>query len=531
MILLEAASGKHPFDGLSEQVINHHLATRPIEITGVADEGVAHLCRGLLLRDPARRYGAEEVARWLAGDLTLIAPRESNAAIVRPYQIGEHAATSGEELALALTANWPEGVRDLERGLIRDWLKKDLRDFELIRSLDDIMEARGEAVERRFLRFLRAAAPGLPPVWRGELADRDALLARARQAFADEATHADAPVWQEWLDSLFDSRALTLMGKTELTELDHRWRQSFVLVERVWKVAQGKIRHLRARMPAAGKAGWVVDFDSLVYGSDTSFRFPPHRQWHAPVLLALSAPDFLVLLRKKITQAVERFADASPWFSTLVQQEQAAQAGRTSEEQNACILVAWRLCDVARQEAKTERAKRQAVEDKRKNAIEAWRQTFLNLLMRYQETSAFDNQDTQTEWRGLLDELQALSRQLAEASYPDAEFERLLQWVSVLRRQSYNLATALDLAEARREQLAIFMQEQRLRFIGGGLLLIVLVVGMEWAAYLALGGIGFLGLLHWRRRQAGNELVVQMQRMQRQARALILQMKNKASGS
>ena len=35
MIVLEAASGRHPFDGLSEQVMNHQLATRPIDVRGV----------------------------------------------------------------------------------------------------------------------------------------------------------------------------------------------------------------------------------------------------------------------------------------------------------------------------------------------------------------------------------------------------------------------------------------------------------------------------------------------------------------
>jgi serine/threonine protein kinase len=67
MIALEAATGRHPFEGLSEQVINHHLATRSVDVRTVYDDRLRALCRGLLLRDPKRRWGGVEVARWLAG--------------------------------------------------------------------------------------------------------------------------------------------------------------------------------------------------------------------------------------------------------------------------------------------------------------------------------------------------------------------------------------------------------------------------------------------------------------------------------
>ncbi|MDR1934134.1 MAG: serine/threonine protein kinase [Candidatus Accumulibacter sp.] len=533
MILLEAASGRHPFDSLSEQVVNHHLATRPIEITGVADEGIAHLCRGLLLRDPARRYGAEEVARWLAGDPTLVAPRESGAAIVRPYHLGKHTAHNGEELALALAANWAQGVRDLERGLVRDWLATDLRDFGLIRRLDDIMEVHSEAIERRFLRFLRAAAPGLPPLWRGQPADRKALVARARQALVDEAANADPQVWRDWLESLFDAKALTLMGDAELMELDRLWRQTLALVEHTWEAARKESRRLRSRLAAtAGNpTGNAVDFDTLVFGWDAGFRFPPRRQWHAPILLALpqSAPEFLALARKEVMHAVERFADAAPWFSALVRQERPAQAGRTTIEQAARLLVAWRLREVARQEAEAERASRQAAEAQRMNAIEAWRQALLRLLAHFQAASAAADEDTRMEWQLLLDELRTLSRQLTDAGYPDAAFERLQQRVSTLRRRSSKLEAALDLAEARTGQIAIVMQPRRLGLIFGSLMFTGLLLGAQWAVLLTLGGAGFVGLFYWRRRQADQELAAQMRALQVQSRALNTQMKNEAA--
>src|SRR4029077_19586068 len=71
MIVVEAALGRHPFAGLSEAVILHHLTTRSVDVSGVADRNVRKLTRGLLLRDPETRWGAEQVERWLAGDESL----------------------------------------------------------------------------------------------------------------------------------------------------------------------------------------------------------------------------------------------------------------------------------------------------------------------------------------------------------------------------------------------------------------------------------------------------------------------------
>jgi serine/threonine protein kinase len=52
MIALEAASGRHPFDGLTEQVMNHQLATRPIDVRGVYDDDSRKLCAASFCATP-----------------------------------------------------------------------------------------------------------------------------------------------------------------------------------------------------------------------------------------------------------------------------------------------------------------------------------------------------------------------------------------------------------------------------------------------------------------------------------------------
>jgi serine/threonine protein kinase len=524
MILLEAASGRHPFDGLSEQVIHHYLATRPIAIEGVQDPNFAQLCRGLLLRDPEQRYGAEEVARWLAGDPGLPPLLESDGKIVRPYQIGKHSARSREELARALVENWQAGARDLERGLVREWLKTDLRDFELLRSLDDIMMARGENIECRLLRFLRVAAPGLPPVWRSELADYNALMTHARQAIADGAPPADMQVWQDWLESLYAARALSFLDDAELAALDQRWRQCFLLIERVWEAARGKNRQLRSSLTDA--QGGAVNFDAAVYGWDAAFRFPPRREWHAPILLALSMPNFLTMVRRDVSRAAGRYADEAPWFAAVAKQAQ--NNTWTREEQEACLLVAWRLRAVAWQEAEAKRSRRQAEASRWRRAIESGRQTFESLLARFQVADALVDSDTQAKWRLLLGELQTLSAQLTQASYPGADFDRLQNSVSTLRRQSFALEAAFDQAKACQKQVAIIMTAPRLVLLCVPLLIVGLLFGVGWALCLAAIGAGAIALLAWRWRQAKKDVIAQMRRLKRQSRALAEQVKKDA---
>jgi serine/threonine protein kinase len=76
MLLVECLTGRHPFSDLSNASIVHRLVTSDLDelADGVADPTWKRLCTGLLLRDPAERWGQAEVARWLVdpGELTMV---------------------------------------------------------------------------------------------------------------------------------------------------------------------------------------------------------------------------------------------------------------------------------------------------------------------------------------------------------------------------------------------------------------------------------------------------------------------------
>ncbi len=67
MIILEVMTGKNPLSGLSPQVIMHHLSTKAVPIAEDIPEDFKVLIKGLLARDPKKRWGYAQIKSWLEG--------------------------------------------------------------------------------------------------------------------------------------------------------------------------------------------------------------------------------------------------------------------------------------------------------------------------------------------------------------------------------------------------------------------------------------------------------------------------------
>ncbi len=351
MIVLEAASGRHPFEGLNEQVMNHHLATRPIDVRGVYDDELRMLCRGLLLRDPNRRWGGDEVARWLAADPTLAVSDAADgvATVVRPYRFGTTEATSSADLALALAKHWDAACRDLARGQITRWLEQELHDYNLVRTLRDIEDQKGVSADGRLLRFLLAAAPDVPPVWRGAPVSEEAVLASARAA----ANGDDAA--QSWLDSLYRDRALqtyVAAGRAELHDLDQRWRRDWDDFVELWQAARDAEEKWRKqpRDVGGGAGAQAVSYDDLAFVASGRLELPPQRMVNAALLLAQADAGYVDALRGEIIGGLAAVSGFCPWFDALWEKAQRHPIG---------VVVSRQMLNHAQDDAAME-ARRQA---------------------------------------------------------------------------------------------------------------------------------------------------------------------------
>ena len=495
MIVLEAASGRHPFDGLNEQVMNHHLATRPIDARGVYDDELRMLCRGLLLRDPKRRWGADEVARWLAADPTLAVSEDAEGAAtaVRPYRFGNTEATSGAELGLALARHWDAACRDLARGQIARWLEHELHDYNLLRALRDIEDQKHLSSDGRLLRFLIKAAPDLPPVWRGTPVSESELLASARTA----ANGVEAA--QAWLDSLYTDRVLeayAAAGHGAFRAIDQRWRSGWDDFVELWEAARAAEEKWRKQPRDVGGAAGshAVSYDDLAFVATGRLELPAQRVVNGALLLAQADAGYVDALRGEVTGGLGAVSGFCPWFEALWEKAQRHAIG---------VVVARHLLAHAQDDAAMEARRQAATAGARARVFEEARDEMREHLAAVLAFVPSGDEalatETVTELLNGFNGFQLACQKVLRVGHAEPEFESLRQATEKL--SSLGLAAQRALAES--EEIsgvnAIFLTPQRLvigvAVLAGALLLrvpVVILVVLA-AAALAIGYRWYVG--------------------------------------
>lgn len=316
MILLEALTGRHPYAGLSEPVIAHRLTTSavPVELTLPAWR---KLLRGLLQRDPQRRWGAAELARWLAEDASLPEPLAEGARASRAYRIGEDEATSAAELAVLLARHWREARKDVARGHVTRWIDEQLGEQNLTRTVHDLMDERGLSDDLRLFRLLRLLAPDIPPIWQDAGLSRKNLLARAQAASQNDLTAG------RWLASLYDEKVLRQLP--DLADLQDSWQQALADFDTLWQRALSLRDAWCSQRRAQG--GGLVDFDALVFGHVRGMEKPARERLLAILLLAVALPESRSTLIGQAQTQLAALLDEQPWLEKLfAEAEKAPQA-------------------------------------------------------------------------------------------------------------------------------------------------------------------------------------------------------------
>jgi primosomal replication protein N'' len=109
MILLEQATAGGCFQGVNEQAFRLHVVTRGIDIPAGIDADVRVLLRGLLARDPLKRWGASQLFAWLMGEL--VSAEETPEPLIESgpaIELNERGYTSPDLFSLAAAGadNW-----------------------------------------------------------------------------------------------------------------------------------------------------------------------------------------------------------------------------------------------------------------------------------------------------------------------------------------------------------------------------------------------------------------------------------------
>lgn len=322
VILVEMLQGQHPYAGLSEPVVAHRLATTGIDTGAIADPGWRLLCRGLLQREPGRRWGIAEIRRWLADDPTLPVPADNAGSLGQAYRIEGELCHSRTELAAAFSRHWPAARKDLARGQFENWVRQELKDHDLVRYLQDLKE-RGGSPDLHLFLLIRHLSPAIPPSWRGVPLAPAALLAQAalasREADANVGTDA-----ADWLQSLFADRVGEQWPAGAFPDLERllaTWGRTRAAFGEVWRQAEAGLADWRRQRVTRGEA--IPDFDALVFGDGAFLRQPAPGRLLADLLLVTEQPGYAAELRSRALAKAAALLEHSPWLEALCQASEA----------------------------------------------------------------------------------------------------------------------------------------------------------------------------------------------------------------
>ncbi|MBG6087206.1 serine/threonine-protein kinase [Actinomadura viridis] len=273
MIVRELATGRAPFQGLSETAVVDHLATRAVPADDVADPRVRLLCRGLLTRDPRRRWTGGQVAEWLDGGSPAVAEEPARPGVPSGGGVPSGAGVpfagrrydDRAELARALVASWDDAASYFfgrgESGeawrSLREWLGG-IPDDSRIGLIDRYLTT-DLPPDVKLLHLVRWLDPALPPHYLGRRVAVDDLAGLA--ALAGDPAHPDHRIACRIGRELWDRRLLPVLaefeGGGELARADGRWRAH----AGAWNDLAGWLREQRAtpsrlgaRLPDTGDA-------------------------------------------------------------------------------------------------------------------------------------------------------------------------------------------------------------------------------------------------------------------------------------
>tara|TARA_R110000850_G_scaffold275264_2_gene414303 strand:+ start:8947 stop:15162 length:6216 start_codon:yes stop_codon:yes gene_type:complete len=181
IVILEQLSKGDAFTGGNDRAFLLHVVARQIELPPNLPNDFRRLLQGLLTRDHMKRWGKDEVRRWLKGDTDIpvqFDSRQQSSRIETPLTLGGRPVWSGEDFSLeaATPENWDEALTLTENGTVATWLASGSIDQQRLKLFREII---GDHRIDRNVRFglgLIALNADMPLVLRGNIQSPNTLL-------------------------------------------------------------------------------------------------------------------------------------------------------------------------------------------------------------------------------------------------------------------------------------------------------------------------------------------------------------------
>ena len=325
IIVRELLTGRTPFAGMSETAVVDHLATRTIDCDDIADPRMRLLCRGLLTRDPRRRWTGGEVERWIAGESPAVAEPEpprtatfTTGTARGSLAFGGHGYTDRAQLARALAADWEKAARYFFGTMftpvgpseawqaLREWLNGFDDDSEgRIRLIDQSLTG-DRPPNVKLLHLLRWLDPTMQPHYLGLR-----LLPQDLPALAgviDDPRHPDRATAARAVREMWEFHLLPefagFAGGDELPAINDRWHGLAASWNRLANWLRAQLPRTAGRFPDAGAPG--LDEPPVVLTTLLALAGRPAETEEA--------------LRAAAVRARERVREPVPWFGWLSDQ-------------------------------------------------------------------------------------------------------------------------------------------------------------------------------------------------------------------
>ncbi|WP_271769027.1 protein kinase domain-containing protein [Aquimarina algiphila] len=174
MIVLEQITKGAFFENINDKAFMIHLVTRGVELPTNIDERLLLLLKGLLCRDPLKRWHWEEVDKWLKKEY-VAPPIESSTSLKQEKEkkiiLGDETYVNLSYFALAAAEekNWKEGLELFTSGKISNWVKEIQGEDIICSSIRNLRSKEDIDLEWRFSLALMHLNDALPLTWRGQI--------------------------------------------------------------------------------------------------------------------------------------------------------------------------------------------------------------------------------------------------------------------------------------------------------------------------------------------------------------------------
>ncbi|CAM5761087.1 hypothetical protein LMIY3S_00019 [Labrys miyagiensis] len=228
MIILEHITAGACFVGVNDRAFHIHVVTRGVSLPDQIDPVFRPVLKGLLTRDPIKRWTAADVRAWLAGDHSEV-PDEQDGEANEPsgptLDLGGVAFASPELFALAGAESdkWEEAKDLLLRGRVTTWLEQRDVDRAIVSRVRRIMSDDGLSENSRHALAIMAMNPSLPLTMSGDIVTPAWLLAHPGQAYdmvtGEVARHLELIDREPWLVRM-RTRAEGVRERAQLLEIE-----------------------------------------------------------------------------------------------------------------------------------------------------------------------------------------------------------------------------------------------------------------------------------------------------------------------